>query len=52
MNPVVKDPKVVSDAEYETWMFLIVDVPIFQATLNGTADVYDAVTPNFIADGK
>lgn len=49
---VAKDPKVVSDAEYETWVFLTVDVPTFQATLNGTADVYDAVTPNFNADGK
>ena len=49
---VAKDPKVVSDAEYETWVFLTVKVPTFQATLNGTADVYDAVTPNFNADGK
>lgn len=49
---VAKDPKVVSDAEYETWVFLTVEVPTFQATLNGTADVYDAVTPNFNADGK
>ena len=49
---VAKDPKVVSDAEYETWVFLTVDVPTFQATLNGTSGVYDTVTPNFNADGK
>ena len=49
---VAKDPKVVSDAAYETWVFLTVEVPAFQATLNGTADVYDAVIPNFNADGK
>ena len=49
---VAKDPKVVSDAEYETWVFLTVEVPTFEATLNGTADVYDAVMPNFNTDGK
>ena len=49
---VAKDPKVVSDAGYETWVFLTVDVPTFQATLDGAEDVYDAVVPNFNTDGK
>lgn len=49
---VVKDPKVISTASYEAWVFLTVEIPTFQATLNDKAGVYDTVTPNFNADGK
>lgn len=49
---VAKDPKVVSAANYETWVFLTVEIPVFQGTLNGTSGVYDTVVPNFNSDGK
>lgn len=49
---VTKNPKLVSDAGYETWVFLTVEVPTFQATLDGEAGVHDTVVPNFNVDGK
>lgn len=52
LKTVAKDPKVVSTANYETWVFLTVEVPTFQAALDGKEGVYDTVVPNFNADGK
>ena len=49
---VPKNPKVVSSVNYESWVFMTVEIPTFHATLNDVEGVYDTVVPNFNADGK
>ena len=49
---VPKNPKVVSSVEYESWVFMTVEIPTFHATLNDVEGVYDTVAPNFNADGR
>mgnify|MGYP004586391299 CR=1 FL=1 len=43
---VAKDPKIKSNVDYETWVFMKVEVPTLTAQKEGDADdkVYDAVT--------
>lgn len=47
---VPKDPQVQSNVDYESWVFLTVEIPAITATLDEIEAVYDAVTANFDTD--